>query len=213
MRTLGFGTNVVLTCAAAAALITALGLPWYGPALPPPAPSAGAMGDVSGPLAALFAAAARWPTATDGMSGWQAFEVIDLILVALAAGSALAALAAPAPALQRAAATFLRPAVLTTAALVAYHMVNQPGADGALELRRGAFLALGAAPVLVAAGMAVAEAPSRRRRPAPCAPASAGRASVGSLWRAAGRASAGCPLKYDWPRGPGSCPPCRCARS
>jgi len=162
MRTHGFRSNVLLCLAAGAALLYALGLPWYAPAPPAPGPD-----ELGGSLSALFEGATRWGTEGTGSTAWAAFDLIDTVLAALAVTGALGALAACSPELQAFAAGLIRPAVVSAAGLVAYHVLNPPGANAAVELRHGAFLALGAAALLAVAGLAVADAPSRRRRPAP----------------------------------------------
>ena len=162
MRTHGFRSNVLLCLLAAASLLYALGLPWYAPA-----PPAGTGEELGGSLIALFAGSTRWVTETTGATAWQAFGVIDVVLAVVALVGGLAALGACSPDLQAVAAGLLRPAVVSAAGITAYHVLNTPGANAALELRQGAFLALGAAGLLAVSGLAVADAPSRRRRPTP----------------------------------------------
>lgn len=162
MRTLGLGANALLCLVAAAALVIALDRPWYAPTPAETIPG----GDLLATLDGVTAGMHRWFGEPTGTTAWQAFDLVDVVCAAMAVLAALAAVAALAPALQAAAAGLVRPAVLVAAAIVAYHVVNQPGPNEAVELRSGALIALAAAAVLAMAGSALADAPARRPRPA-----------------------------------------------
>jgi hypothetical protein len=160
MRTLGFRTHVLLCCAAAATLLLALGRPWYGSA----PESAASDRDLVGTFDRLVAGLGRWFGDPMGTTAWQALDVVAAVTAGVAVLAAVAALATLAPALQPVGASLLRPAALVAPLLVAYHVVDQPGPNAAVELRSGALLALGAAAVLLVCGQAVAETPSRAVR-------------------------------------------------
>ena len=90
-----------------------------------------------------------------GLSGFAAFDVIDLLLVLVAAiGIALALLQATRdrPALPVAAAVFTVTAGLLGTLLVLYRIVNEPGPDEFLDVRAPAYLGLLAAAALTAGG-------------------------------------------------------------
>jgi hypothetical protein len=90
-----------------------------------------------------------------GLSGFAAFDVIDLLLVLVAAiGIALAFLQATRdrPALPVAAAVFTVTAGLLGTLLVLYRIVNEPGPDEFLDVRAPAYLGLLAAAALTAGG-------------------------------------------------------------
>ena len=107
-------------------LIASLSLDWYGP---------------RGRGAAL--------------SGWAAFDVIDVLLV-LVAGVAIALavvqVTSDRPALAVAAAVVTVTAGILGTLLVLYRIVNEPGPDEFLEVRAGAYLGLLAATAIVAGG-------------------------------------------------------------
>lgn len=88
-----------------------------------------------------------------GISGFGAFDVIDLLLVFLAAaGIALAIIQATrdSPALPVAAAVLTIPAGILGTLLVLYRIVNEPGPDEFVEVRAGAYLGLLATAALTA---------------------------------------------------------------
>jgi hypothetical protein len=162
MRSLGFHANALLCVVAAAALVVALGRPWYAPTPTESVPGTDLLATIDG----VSAGVGRWFGDPSGTTAWQAFGLVDVICAGMATLAGAAALAALAPALQEAAAGLVRPAVLVAGAIVAYHVVNQPGPNEAVELRSGALIALGAASVLAMAGSALADAPARRPRAA-----------------------------------------------
>jgi hypothetical protein len=107
----------------------------------------------------------------EGLTAWDAFEVLDLLLLALAAAAAYAALRPDG--LPRAAV----PAIAGTAlVIVVVQLLNPPPAASGLDPDVGAWLALAAAVVLVAGAVLalarisvsvqVAERDVRRRMPA-----------------------------------------------
>ena len=90
-----------------------------------------------------------------GISGFAAFDVIDLLLVLVAAtGVALAVLQATRvrPALPVAAGVLTVIAGILGTLLVLYRIVNEPGPDEFLDVRAGAYLGLLAVAALTAGG-------------------------------------------------------------
>ena len=90
-----------------------------------------------------------------GISGFAAFDVIDLLLVLVAAmGIALAIAQATRdrPALPVAAAVLTVPVGILGTLLVLYRIVNEPGPDELLDVRAGAYLGLLATAALTAGG-------------------------------------------------------------
>ena len=90
-----------------------------------------------------------------GISGFAAFDVIDVLLVLVAAvGIALAIIQATRdrPALPVAAAVLTVIAGILGTLLVLYRIVNEPGPDDFIEVRAGAYLGLLAAAALTAGG-------------------------------------------------------------
>jgi hypothetical protein len=166
MRTLGFRTHVLLTVAAAAALVFTLDRPWYAPAPPPQPEEPTGIGDLSGPLNALAEGMERWVTSTVGTPGWESLDHWGLAIAVMAGLSFAAALGCLVPGIQSLARDVLRYAALAAFGVVAWKLLDPPGANAAMELRNGALAAAGCALVLVMCAMAVAGAPMRRR-PAP----------------------------------------------
>jgi hypothetical protein len=164
MRTLGFRTHVLLTVAAAVGVIAALGRAWYAAAPKPVAQDAGTVGSLHGPADGLTAGVGRWLTETDGTNGWDALGVWGSVLAALAATTALAALGCLVPAIQGLAREALRYGALACLGVAIWKVVDTPGANDALELRFGAFVAVAAALLALSSGSAVAAAPLQRRR-------------------------------------------------
>jgi hypothetical protein len=90
-----------------------------------------------------------------GISGFAAFDVIDILLVLVAAmGIALAIAQATQdrPALPVAAAVLTVPVGILGTLLVLYRIVNEPGPDELLDVRAGAYLGLLATAALTAGG-------------------------------------------------------------
>jgi len=168
MRTLGFRTHILLAVAAAAALIATLGRPWY--AAPPvlTADEERAIGELHGPVSQLTEAVSRWASEPTGTTGWDALGTWGTVLAAFAGIAALGALGCLLPATQGVAREALRYGALAALAVATWKLLDQPGPNADLELRYGAFVAVGAALLLVTSGAPVASAPlQRRRRPAP----------------------------------------------
>jgi hypothetical protein len=181
MRTLGFRTHVLLAVAASVGAIAALGRPWYAKAPAPVEESAESIGSLHGPANGLSEGITRWVSESTGTTGWDALGVWGTVVAALAAGTAVGALGCLVPALQGVARELLRYSALACFGVVVWKVVDQPGANDALELRFGAFVAAGAALVALTSGGAVAAAPLRRRRPVarftpPAPPSAAGSA-------------------------------------
>jgi hypothetical protein len=164
MRTLGFGTHVLLAVAAAAGLVATLSRPWYA-ASPAKGPDGVKdIGDINGPLDGFFRGVERWITDGAGTSGWHALDQLAVALAAMAGLAGLGALACAVPALQGVARELLRYAALAAFGLAAWKLIDPPGSNGTHELRYGAFAAFGCACVLVTCGLGVANAPLRHRK-------------------------------------------------
>ena len=165
MRTLGFRTHVLLAIAAAAGVVLALGRHWYAPA--PDAKPEGTrdIGDINGPLNHLFEGIRRWVTNADGASGWDSLGHWGVALAAMAAVAAIGGLACMVPALQPLGRDLLRYGALAVFAIALWKLVDPPGSNASLELRRGALAAFGCAAVLLTCAMGVANAPLRRKSP------------------------------------------------
>jgi hypothetical protein len=167
MRTLGFRTHALLAFAAAVGVIAALGRPWYAPSPPPVDDELKAIGDLQGPIDRLGDAVGRWASESAGTTGWDALGTWGTVLAALAALAGLGALACLVPALQGVAREALRYGGLACLGVALWRLFDSPGPNEAMELRYGAFVAVGAALMIVTSGSPVAGAPLRRRRAAP----------------------------------------------
>lgn len=151
-------------------LLASLFLHWYALDVPTVR-----TGDVVTPLVATFGDALE-PT------GWQAFTVTDILLVAVA----LLAIAVPVvtatvhgPALPIAIVVLASVAAPLAALLIGYRMLNEPGPNDIVELRAGAWIGLAGALIAFAGSFGAlkdestpgAVAPDVPRRPAPPAAA------------------------------------------
>jgi hypothetical protein len=165
MRTLGFRTHALLAVAAAVGVIAALGRPWYAAAPQPVAQDDAMIGSLHGPANGLTAGIGRWLSETSGTTGWDALGIWGTVLAVLAAITAVGALACLVPTLQGVAREALRHAALACFGVAVWKLVDTPGANDALELRFGAFVAVAAALVALSSGSAVAAAPLHRRAP------------------------------------------------
>jgi hypothetical protein len=163
MRTLGFRTHVLLAVAAAVGVIAALARPWYA-AAPPPVEPESSVGSIEGPVEGFTAGIGRWLSQSDGTTGWDALGVWGTVIAVLAATTAVAALGCLVPALQGISRDALRYGALACFGIVVWKLLDSPGANDALELRFGAFVAAGAALISFSSGSAVASTPLRRRR-------------------------------------------------
>jgi hypothetical protein len=166
MRTLGFRTHVLLAVAAAVGVVAALARPWYAPS-PPPVEADAAAGTLVGPVEGLSAGVQRVISQTDGTTGWDALGPWGTVIAALAALTAVAAVGCLVPGVQGVAREALRYAALAGLGIVAWKLVDSPGANADLELRFGALVAAAASLIAFSSGSAVASAPLRRRRSAP----------------------------------------------
>jgi len=167
MRTLGFRTHVLLALAAAFGLVASLSRPWYAPA-PPPVESTGSIGDINGPLTGFWAGVERWISANTGTSAWVSLDAFAIAMAAMAALAGLGALASLWPRTQVMGREALRYGSMVALAIVAWRMVDSPGPNDDMELRYGAFVALGTALMLVSCGAEVCNSPLRgRKKPAP----------------------------------------------
>jgi hypothetical protein len=167
MRTLGFRTHVLLALAAAVGLVASLSRPWYA-ATPPPVESTGHIGDINGPLTGFWAGVERWISANGGSTAWDSLDYVAIALAAMAALAGLGALASLWPRTQVMGREAVRYGSLVAAGIVIWRMVDSPGPNDAMELRYGAFVALGTALMLVSCGSEIGNSPLRgRRKPAP----------------------------------------------
>jgi hypothetical protein len=168
MRTLGFRTHLLLAVAAAAGVIASLSRPWYA-AAPPTVELEKAIGSLRGPANGFMASLERSVSQTEGISGWDALGTWGTVLAALASATALGAVACLVPALRGVAREVLRYGALAAVGVVAWKLVDTPGANAALELRFGALVGAAAALIAFSSGSAVASVPLRRRAAAPAA--------------------------------------------
>jgi hypothetical protein len=155
MRTIGFRSSILFAIAAACGVIAALGQPWYGPSAEP----------TNARMEDLFEGIGRAFTESGGTTGWVALETADTLIAGLAGGTVLLLLLALVPALQIHVQALARWTALATLVVVVVKLIDEPGSNALSEPRQGAFIALGAAAVLVASTMTVAAAPSRTRKP------------------------------------------------
>jgi hypothetical protein len=166
MRTLGFRTHILLAFAGAVALVFSLQRPWYA-AAPPPVDYDPGVGDVNGPLNSLFHGMQRWVGQASGTSGWEALDQVGIALAAMAGLGALGAIGCLVAPLQSLGRDLLRYAGVAVFAIIVWKLLDPPGDNAAMELRYGALAGAAGALVLVTCGSGAANAPLRRRRPAP----------------------------------------------
>jgi hypothetical protein len=164
MRTLGFRTHALVALAAAVGVIASLGRPWYAPAPAPVADNLDDFGDLHGPVEGLSEGVRRWASEATGATGWDALGNWGSLLAAAAAIAGIGALGCLLPAAQGVAREALRYGSLACFGIAVWKLIDSPGPNDALELRYGAFIAVGAALVVVTMGSAVASAPLQRRR-------------------------------------------------
>jgi hypothetical protein len=163
MRTQGFRTHICLVLAGAAVVIASLQRPWYARAPRPRPDEVARIGDVNGPLNGLFKGMQRWVTEAGGQTGWHALDVVGQVVAGLAGFAALAAVGCMLGDVQRHVAEPLRYTATATFGLVAWKLVDPPGANGVWELRSGALIAAAGAVMLAVSAQSVASAPSRKR--------------------------------------------------
>jgi hypothetical protein len=165
MRTHGFRTHVLLALAAAAGVVAALDRLWYAPAPDAKPSESGDIGDINGPLNALFEGIRRWVTNQDGSSGWDTLGHWGVALAAMAAVAGIGALACMVSALQPLGRDLLRYGAFAVFGIALWKLVDPPGTNATHELRHGALAAFGCAVVLLTCAMGVAKAPLRRKSP------------------------------------------------
>jgi hypothetical protein len=163
MRTLGFRTHVLVALAAAVGVIAALSRPWYAAAPTPVDENLDDIGELRGPIDNLSDSLGRWVGESAGTTGWDALGSWGSVIAALAAIAAVGAVGCLLPATQGIAREALRYASLACFGVAVWKLLDQPGPNDALELRYGAFVAAGAALVVLTTGAAVASAPLQRR--------------------------------------------------
>ena len=141
MRTLGFRTHVLLAIAGAIGLLYSLNRPWYA-ATPPPKEDDRSIGDIHGPLNQFFDAVKRWTTNGEGVTGWEALDHWGQMVAAMAGVAVIGALLCLAvPRMQVLGRDLTRYGSLAALAIVAWKLVDPPGANAVLELRLGALIA------------------------------------------------------------------------
>jgi hypothetical protein len=163
MRTLGFRTQALIALAAAAGVIAALGRPWYAPA-PPLIEEEKSVGDIHGPIDRMADTVSRWASESTGTTGWDALGSWGTALAVLAALAGVGAIGCLVPTLQGVAREALRYGGLACLAIAIWKLLDSPGANDAVELRYGAFVAVAASLLVVTSGSPVAAAPLQRRR-------------------------------------------------
>ncbi len=151
-------THVLLALAAATGLVATLGRPWYAPA----AASPGEPEDIQERATTIAGTVQRWITEAGGTTGWDALGHTGMALAAMAAVAALGALLCLAPGLQVLGRDVLRYGAYAAGVIVAWRLVDSPGANGAMELRNGALAGAGCAIVLLVCASSVAAAKLRR---------------------------------------------------
>lgn len=157
MRQLSPVTNLLLVLLAAAGLVATLGLPWYAPAVGAEA-SAGSMEAIAEHIRRWFDTAGTQTFTGESTLGWG-----ESALVLVAAAAALLALATLVPPLRGSLISdLLRFAPLAAPFVVLVQMLSQPRPG--MELRWGAFVALGVAGLLASAAY---QGASARRPKAP----------------------------------------------
>jgi hypothetical protein len=164
MRTLGFRTHVMLAIAGAIGILYSLSRTWYAPAPLPKEEDAG-IGDIHGPLNAFFDGAKRWAGSGDGTSGWLALDHWGQMIAAMATVAVIGTIMCCTPRMQVLGRDLARYGAFAALAIVAWKLVDPPGANGASELRSGALIAGVFALVLFTCASAVAAAPLRRKVP------------------------------------------------
>ena len=164
MRTLGFRTHVLLAIAGAIGVLYSLTRPWYAAAPPPKEDDAG-IGDIHGPLSAFFDGAKRWVSGADGTTGLDALDHWGQAIAAMALLAAIGSLLCLVPAMQTLGRDLARYGGLFALGLIAWKLVDPPGANEALELRVGALLAGLFAVMLFTCASGVANAPARKKIP------------------------------------------------
>ena len=164
MRTLGFRTHVLLAIAGAIGVLYSLTRPWYAAAPPPKEDDAG-IGDIHGPLNAFMDGARRWVSGADGTTGIDALDHWAQAIGAMAILAAVGVLLCLSPRLQTLGRDLARYGALSAMGLVAWRLVDPPGANEAFELRVGALLAGLFALVLFTCASGVANAPIRKKVP------------------------------------------------
>jgi drug/metabolite transporter superfamily protein YnfA len=162
MRTLGFRTHVLLAIAGAIGVLYSLTRPWYAAAPPPKEDDAG-IGDIHGPLNAFMDGARRWMSGADGTSGVDSLAHWGQAIGAMAILATVGVLLCLAPRLQTLGRDLARYGGLFAMGLIAWKLVDPPGANEAFELRVGALLAGLFSLVLFTCASGVANAPMRKK--------------------------------------------------
>jgi hypothetical protein len=162
MRTLGFRTHALVALVAALGVILALSRPWYAPA-PELIEEEAAIGDLQGPVDRLADTVSRWASTSTGTTGWDALGTWGTVLAVLATLAGIGAIGCLVPSLQGVAREALRYGGLACAGVAVWKLMDTPGPNEVLEPRYGAFVAVGAALVVLTSGSAAASAPLQRR--------------------------------------------------
>jgi hypothetical protein len=163
MRTIGFRSNILFAIAAAFGVVAALGRPWYGPS--PAATEHQAVGELPNQMEDFFSGIGRAFSSADGTTGWAALHTADSVIAGLAVATVLLLLLTLVPPLQIHVQALARWTSIATFGVVLVKLIDEPGDNVLHEPRQGIMIALGAAAVLVASALTVADAPQRRRVP------------------------------------------------
>jgi hypothetical protein len=165
MRTLGFRTHVLLAIAGAIGVLYSLTRPWYAAAPAPPKEDDAGIGDIHGPLNQFLDGTRRWISGSDGTTGLESLDHWGQAIGAMALVAAVGVLLCLSPRLQVLGRDLARYGALFGMGLIAWKLVDPPGANEALELRVGALLSGLFSLVLFTCASAVANAPMRKKIP------------------------------------------------
>jgi hypothetical protein len=156
MATLSLRANLVLAVTAAIAVAAAMGMPWYG---------AGPHASETASIDRLFDTV-RLVFSDGGMTARDALGTENTLLAGLCGVMVVAAVLCLAAPVEDAGRTLLSLSSLAAVAVIAVKIFDQPGANAAVDLRYGIFVALAAAGLALSAAGAVAAKPKLRRPPA-----------------------------------------------
>ena len=164
MRTLSLPAKLLTYCAACAALVYSLSMPWYGAAGGGPAPTNGAgMRELDG---SFFQAVGRWISDPAGTSGSSALHTWATVITVIAAIGFVGAVLSAIPGSEQFGRTVLHLTALAAILVVTYKIIDQPGRNGLVETRHGSLLALLAGVLMLSSSTGAAETRTRKVRPA-----------------------------------------------
>jgi hypothetical protein len=165
MRTHSLLAKLLTYSAACVALLYSLTMPWYGANGGGAVPTNGAgLRELDG---GFFKAVGRWATDPEGTTGSAALHSWATVLTVLAALGFLAALLSVLPSAEQLGRTALNLVAWAVILVVAYKLIDQPGANADVETRHGALLALLAGLVMLSASSGAVQTKTRKTHPAP----------------------------------------------